>query len=337
MRAGRPVLTAASLGLALLLAGCGSPGSSGTEAEDTGTASAGAGGTVCEPVPGDALVVLEDDQGLQRVDNVIPAVNAAAAEASPGLLDVLDQVSSVLDTPTLIDLNRAVDVDRRTSSEVAAEFLAEQGLDQQEQVGAGAAVTVGAANFSESATLAEIYAGALDAAGFDASAETIGNRETYLPALVQGDLAVVPEYVGTLTEFLNAQQNGSDAEAVSSSDLDATVAALTTLGEQTGLVFGAPAAAQDQNAFAVTNAFADEYGVATLTELAEACDGGVSLGGPPECPERDFCQVGLEELYGLQISEFTSLDAGGPLTKAALTQGEIALGLVFSSDAALAG
>lgn len=337
MRAGRAVLITAPGALAMLLAACGSPGSSGTEPQDTASVTAAAGGTVCEPVAGDALVVLEDDQGLQRVDNVIPAVNAAAAQASPGLLDVLDQVSSVLDTPTLVDLNKAVDVDRRTSSEVAAEFLAAQGLDQQEQIGGGAAITVGAANFSESSTLAEIYAGALGAAGFDASAETIGNRETYLPALVQGDLAIVPEYVGTLTEFLNAQQNGSDAEAVSSSDLDATVAALTTLGEQTGLVFASPAAAQDQNAFAVTTAFADEYGVSTLTELAEACAGGVSLGGPPECPERDFCQVGLEELYGLQINEFTSLDAGGPLTKAALTQGEIGLGLVFSSDAALAG
>jgi osmoprotectant transport system substrate-binding protein len=337
MRAGRAVPTTAPVALALLLAACGSPGSSGTEPEETASTTAAAGATVCEPVAGDSLVVLEDDQGLQRVDNVVPAVNAAAAQASPGLVDVLDQVSSVLDTPTLVELNKAVDVDRRTSSEVAAQFLTDQGLDQQDQVGGGVAVTVGAANFSESSTLAEIYAGALDAAGFDASAETIGNRETYLPALVQGDLAVVPEYVGTLTEFLNAQQNGSDAEAVSSSDLDATVAALTTLGEQVGLVFGSPAAAQDQNAFAVTTTFADQYGVSTLSELAEACAGGVTLGGPPECPERDFCQVGLEELYGLQISEFTSLDAGGPLTKAALTQGEIALGLVFSSDAALAG
>jgi osmoprotectant transport system substrate-binding protein len=60
------------------------------------------------------------------------------------------------------------------------------------------------------------------------------------------------------------------------------------------------------------------------------------LGGPPECPERPFCQPGLEETYGLEIGEFVSLDAGGPLTKTALQQGNIALGLVFSSDAALA-
>lgn len=336
----RSTLTGAvGAALLLLVAACGEPGSSGATTTEPTTAAEGTEGAVaravCDPVAGEELVVLEDDLGLQTVDNVVPAVNAEAAAASPGLLAVLDAVSATLDTPTLIALNRAVDVERRTSSEVAAEFVAEQGLDVQEQVGDGAAVLVGAANFSESATLAEVYAAALDAAGFDASTQTIGNRETYLPALEMGDLTVVPEYVGTLTEFLNKAVNGADAEAVASSDLDATVSELTALGEQVGLVFGEPAEAQDQNAFAVTVAFAEAHGLTTLSDLAEAC-GAVALGGPPECPERPFCQPGLEELYGLDVGDFTSLDAGGPLTKAALQQGQIALGLVFSSDAALA-
>ncbi len=339
MRIRHTALGAAAAALVLLTAACGEAGSSGgAGTQPTGTdepSATGGAPAVCEPVAGDALVVLEDDQGLQTVDNVVPAVNAAAAEASPGLLTVLDAVSATLDTPTLIQLNRAVDVERRTSSEVAAEFVAEQGLDQQDAAGGGVAVLVGAANFSESATLAEIYAAALDAAGFDATTQTIGNRETYEPALELGDLTVVPEYAGTLTEFLNKKVNGADAEALASSDLDATMTELRALGEEVGLVFGEPAAAQDQNAFAVTVAFAEEHGVSTLSELAETC-GGIALGGPPECPERPFCQPGLEELYGLDVADFTSLDAGGPLTKAALQQGQIALGLVFSSDAALA-
>ncbi|NLE71824.1 MAG: glycine/betaine ABC transporter substrate-binding protein [Actinomycetales bacterium] len=332
----RPAPVGAAAALLLLLAACGEAGSSGTlGGEPTASETDGAAPAACEPIADEALVVLEDDLGLQTVDNVVPAVNAAAAEASPDLLPVLDAVSATLDTQTLIELNRAVDVERRTSSEVAAEFVAAQGLDDQSDVGGGAAVLVGAANFSESATLAEIYAAALDAAGFDASTQTIGNRETYQPALELGDLTVVPEYAGTLTEFLNKKINGADAPAVASSDLEATMTALTELGAQVGLVFGEPAAAQDQNAFAVTVAFAEEHGVRTLSELAEAC-GGIVLGGPPECPDRPFCQPGLEELYGLDVAEFTSLDAGGPLTKAALQQGEITLGLVFSSDAALA-
>jgi len=324
-------------GLGLLVAGCGAPGSSGTDASTTPSAAETAVElAACEPVAGDALVVLADDLGLQTVDNIVPAVNAAAVAGDDAILGLLDAVSATLDTPALIALNKAVDVDRQTSTVVAQAYLAEQGLDTQEQVGAGRAVVVGAGNFSESATLAELYAGVLDAAGYDASTQTIGNRETYLPALQSGELTIVPEYVGTLTEFLNKGANGADAESVASADLDATVAALTGLGEAVGLVFATPAAAQDQNAFAVTTAFADEHGVTTLSELAATC-GGIVLGGPPECPERTFCQPGLEEVYGLQVGEFVSLDAGGPLTKSALTGGQIALGLVFSSDAALAG
>lgn len=336
MRRQYATTTAAAAALVLVLAGCGTPGSSGgtTSGATTPPTTTGAQLADCAPIAGDELVVLADDENLQTVDNVVPAVNAAAA--SPGLVGVLDSVSATLDTPTLIGLNRAVDVERRTSSEVAAEFVAEQGLDTQEAVGEGTTVVVGAANFAESATLAEIYAGALRAAGFDATTQTIGNRETYEPALELGDLTVVPEYVGTLTEFLNKKVNGADAPAQASPDLDATMTALRALGEQVGLAFGEPAAAQDQNAFAVTTAFADEHGVSTLSELAAVC-GGIVLGGPPECPERTFCQLGLEETYGLDVADFLSLDAGGPLTKAALRQGQIALGLVLSSDGSLAG
>lgn len=324
----------ASLGALVLfsVAACGEAGSSGGGTTSTADAGGGSALAVCEPVAGEQLVVLEDDLYLQTVDNIIPAIHAAAAQ--PAMIAALDAVSIALDTPTLVDLNKQVDIDRNTSSQVAATFVDVAELDITDTTGSGA-VVVGAGNFSESATLAEIYAGALRLAGFDATVRTIGNRETYLPALQSGELTVVPEYVGTLTEFLNKQLNGADAEPLASSDLAATVQALTGLGEQAGLVFGAPSRAADQNAFAVTTAFADANGVSTLSELAATC-GGIVLGGPPECPERPFCQPGLEETYELDIAEFTSLDAGGPLTKAALRQGEISLGLVFSSDAAFA-
>ncbi len=280
--------------------------------------------------------MLEDDQKLQTVDNVIPAVNAAAAEADPGLLPLLDSVSAALDTDTLISLNKAVDVERRTSADVAAEWVESAGIAPTDaSAGAGKKVAVGAADFSESATLGNIYVAVLKAAGYDASVVTIGNREAYLPALQKGtQIQVVPEYVGTLTEFLNKGANGADAEPVASGDLDATVQGLTQLGKDAGLVFGEPSEAQDQNAFAVTKAFAEKYGVVSLSDLASACT-GLILGAGPECTERPFCQPGLEDTYGLVFASFRSLDAGGPLTKAALQKGEITLGLVFSSDGSL--
>lgn len=93
-------------------------------------------------------------------------------------------------------------------------------------------------------------------------------------------------------------------------------------------------------------------GAATLALLVSACapgDGGSSpapsgasiasqlvLGGPPECPERPFCLQGLEETYGLEFREFRPLDAGGPLTVEALKSDQIQVGLLFTSDPAIA-
>ena len=321
-----PLAVAAALATA-----CGESGSSGTGG-GADSADATASGEACAPVPGDQLVVLEDDQELQNADNIIPAANAAAAEANPALLPALDAVSAELTTDELVEMNAAVDVDRKSAEDVAAAWV-EDNVDTAALEQGSGTVVVGGANFTESTILANVYAEVLTAAGFDASVEEVGNRELYLPALQRGEIQAFPEYLSTATEFLD----GDDATEVASGDVDATRQALEPLAQEAGLVFGEPAEAADQNAFAVTQAFADQLGVETLSELAEACgDGSLILGGPGECPERPFCQPGLEETYGLEFASFRELDAGGPLTKAALQQGEISLGLVFSSDGALA-
>jgi osmoprotectant transport system substrate-binding protein len=333
MKARRTTLAATAAGVLLLVAACGDPGSGGGSADPTSATDAD--GAVCEPIAGDQLVVLEDDKGLQNADNIIPAVNAAAASADPNLIPLLDEVSDALDTDKLIQLNKAVDIDRQTSSEAAATFVEDEGLASDDSsLGAGKSVVIGAANFSESATLSEIYSAVLKSAGYSTEVQTIGNRETYLPALESGQITVSPEYAATLTEFLNTAANGADAEPQASGDVDATVDALTTLGEAAGLTFGKVSAAQDQNAFAVTQAFADEHDLTTLSDLATNCSGGVSLAGPAECTERPFCQPGLEGTYGIKISDFTSYDFG--LIGDAVRQGESAIGLVLSSDGSLA-
>jgi osmoprotectant transport system substrate-binding protein len=329
MRARTRIIAPLALAVALTAA-CGESGSSGTggDADASGTAA----GDTCAPVAGDQLVVLEDDKQLQNADNVIPAVNAAAAQANPALLEALNAVSAVLTTEDLIEMNAAVDVERQSATDVAAAYISDKGLDSGVSGGSGP-VVVGAADFTESQVLANLYADVLTAAGFQASVQTAGNRELYLPALERGEIQVFPEYLATVTEFIE----GDDSTEVASGDVDATVEALTPLAEGVGLVFGEPAEAADQNAFAVTQEFADQVGVTTLTELADACgDGSLTLGGPGECPERPACQPGLEETYGLTFADFQEFDAGGPLTKAAIQQGEVSIGLVFSSDGALA-
>jgi osmoprotectant transport system substrate-binding protein len=326
-----PIVFAAATAGMLLLAACGAPGSGGGVAATTAPSASGAAS--CAPIAGSQLVVLKDDKGLQNADNVIPAVNAAAATADTGLIPLLDAVSASLDTTKLIALNKSVDVDRKTSSEVAATYVQSAGLTAKSSTaGTGKHVIIGAANFSESATLSEVYAAVLRSAGYTADVQTIGNRETYLPALESGQITATPEYAATLAEFLNTKINGANAKPVASSDVKSTVTALTGLGQKVGLAFGTVSAAQDENAFAVTTAFAQAHHVTTLSGLAAAC-GSLVLAGPAECPQRPYCQPGLESTYGLTFSDFKSYDFG--LIGDAVRHGEAAIGLVLSSDGTL--
>ncbi|MGI5212968.1 glycine betaine ABC transporter substrate-binding protein [Plantactinospora sp. CA-290183] len=316
------------------LAGCGGAGSSGTQAPATGAQGAG-----CAPVAGNDFVVLDDDKKLQNSDNIIPAINSEAAQ--PQLVAALDKVSDSLDTPKLIGLNRAVGVERKTAKVAAEQFAAANNLTAGIPTGGTGSIVVGAANFSESQTLGELYRIALSAAGYQVRVQQIGNRELYEPALEKGDIQVVPEYAATMADFLNNKVNGKPGAAspppISSPDLNQTVDGLKNVGGKVGLSFGKPSAAQTQNAFAVTREFADKHGVRTLSDLAAKCSGAATvLGGPPECPQRPKCQAGLTQVYNFNAGRFSSLDAGGSQTKSALRRGEISVGLVFSSDGELA-
>ena len=320
------MLAAASIALAA----CGGEGSSGTKEADK------ASGAGCAPIAGNQLVVLDDDKKLQTADNIIAVANAKVA-GDPALFAALDKVASALDTSKLIALNKAVDVDRKTPEVAAKDFATAEKLTDGLAKGPGGNVVIGAANFSENKTLGALYKIALDAAGYTSTVQSIGNRELYEPSLEKGEIQVVPEYAGTFTECLNKKVNGASAQPVASGDVDKTVTALTDLAGKVGLKVGKASKAADQNAFAVTKALADKYSLKTLSDFASKCSGAATvLGGPPECPQRPFCQPGLETTYNLKVGKFSSLDAGGPQTKNALTTGSISIGLVFSSDGALA-
>jgi glycine betaine/choline ABC-type transport system substrate-binding protein len=60
------------------------------------------------------------------------------------------------------------------------------------------------------------------------------------------------------------------------------------------------------------------------------------LGGPPECPKRSYCLVGLKNKYGLTFKSFKALDPGGPLTVAALKNNSIQVGLLFTTNGQIA-
>ncbi|TMG52536.1 MAG: ABC transporter substrate-binding protein, partial [Chloroflexi bacterium] len=98
-----------------------------------------------------------------------------------------------------------------------------------------------------------------------------------------------------------------------------------------GLTVLDPADATDQNGFVVTKDTASSKNLKKLSDLAPVAKDMI-LGGPPECPQRPFCQLGLKNVYGLTFKDFKPLDAGGPLTVAALEGKQIDVGLLFTSD-----
>lgn len=337
MRSSRTTLLAALAVLPLALSACSDSGSDTTmpaapSSSSSGSSGAAGSSTVCAPVAGEQLVALTDDKQLQNSDNIIPLVRTD--KVTPPLRQALDAVSAALSQEALSGLNKATDIDRAQPAQAAEDFVKANGLGEGLSGGSGA-IRVAAANFSENQTLANVYAQVLDAAGFDASVVQLSNREVYEAALEKGDVDVVPEYAATVTEFLNKKANPGTTTTLASGDIAKTVEALKSVAAPRGLTALTPAEATDQNAFAVTRAFADKYAVSTLSELAAACGGGVTLGGPPECPQRPFCQPGLEGTYGIKVGGFTSLDAGGPLSKNALRTGNVAVALVLSSDASL--
>ena len=188
-------------------------------------------------------------------------------------------------------------------------------------------LTVGGTNFSEQEIVAEIYAQCLEEAGFKIDKKLkIGSREIVLPALENGDIDLYPEYVGTLLTFL---------KGTPTTDVDKTVADLQGLLEAKKLTLLEPAPAEDKNGFAMTKAKATQLKVASLSDLKGKSQDLV-FGAGPECDQRPLCLVGLKETYGLEFKEVKKLDSGGPLTKDALEKGDIDVGLIFTSDGAVA-
>jgi osmoprotectant transport system substrate-binding protein len=193
---------------------------------------------------------------------------------------------------------------------------------------AKASLTVGADNFAEAEIVAEMYAQVLENAGYDVSRKFGTTRETRIPAMESGEIDLAPEYLATLLLFL-------DANAEASSDAAAVAADLSPLLEEKGLTTLEPSAAIDTNAFVVTEATAQKDDLQAVSDLAPVA-GDLTLGGPPECPERPFCIPGLKDVYGIEFGKFVPLDAGGPLTVEALDTGEIDVGLLFSTQSVIA-
>jgi osmoprotectant transport system substrate-binding protein len=231
-------------------------------------------------------VVLADDQGLQAADNIVPLGRSEVL--TDDVVAVLDPVTALLTTEALTAMNKAVDIDKEDPADVAAAWVADN--VPEATVTIRASVRIGSFNFGESEVLANIYAEVLRAAGADVEVKAkLGSREVVVPALENGEIDLVPEYVASASSFFGGSPT-SDV-AASLADLNAAIAGK-------GLVALAAAPARNTNELVVTAETAERLGLTTISDLAGVSE-PLTMGGPPECPERPFCLPGYAATYGL--------------------------------------
>ena len=180
-------------------------------------------------------------------------------------------------------------------------------------------------DFPESELLAQLYGQALGQHGFPVEQVVqLGAREVVEPALEQGKVDMVPEYLGSALNFLN------NRDRVATADPALTHARLEQAFAPRGVSVLAYAPAQDRNGFVVAGDMARRHGLKKLSDLTPMAN-RLSFGGPPECAQRVLCLKGLEEVYKLQFKRFEAMPTR-TVTADALGTGEIDVGMIDTTD-----
>uniref|UniRef100_UPI0031DE1098 ABC transporter substrate-binding protein n=1 Tax=Streptomyces hawaiiensis TaxID=67305 RepID=UPI0031DE1098 len=187
-------------------------------------------------------------------------------------------------------------------------------------------VVVGSNNFAESTLLADIYGEALKAKGLKVTYKhNIGSRETSYGLMKNGSVTVLPEYNGSLLAYLDPKAEQKSPDAVNE-------AVKAKLDKRLTLLQSSPA--EDKDSVTVNAETARKYKLTSSSTLADLKDAAPDLviGGSPEFQTRQQGLKGLKSVYGLEFKSFKALDAGGPLTQAALAKNTIQAADIFTTD-----
>jgi osmoprotectant transport system substrate-binding protein len=190
-------------------------------------------------------------------------------------------------------------------------------------------IVVGSADFPESMTVAEIYAQALQANGFDVGRRLgIGSRETYIPALKDHSIDLVPDYIGNLLLYFDPDATATVLDAVELELYKRLPGDLSIL---------TPAPASDTDTVTVTPDTAARWNLTTIADLAPH-SAEVKFAAPSAFQRRPEGLPGLRQKYGLDISpgNFVAIsDGGGPVTVRALLDGTVTAADIFSTSPAI--
>ncbi|NUR25023.1 MAG: ABC transporter substrate-binding protein, partial [Catenulispora sp.] len=190
----------------------------------------------------------------------------------------------------------------------------------------GDTVVVGSNNFAESILLADIYGEALKAKGVKVTYRpNIGSRETTYGMLKNGTITVLPEYNGSLLAYLDAKAQQKSPDAVNAE-------AKAKLDKKLTLLKSSPA--ENKDSVSINAETAKKYRLTAESTLADlkSIAPDLVIGGSPEFQTRQQGLKGLESVYGLKFKSFKALDAGGPLTQAALTKNTVQAADIFTTD-----
>jgi glycine betaine/choline ABC-type transport system substrate-binding protein len=193
----------------------------------------------------------------------------------------------------------------------------------------GVQLTIGSKNFDEQFILGEIYAQALEAAGYDVKTDlNLGSEQIALKALEEGEVSGYPEYTSTaLTSFFHfaPEDVPGDAQQAYEDAQDEF--------EKQGLVAFSPTPFSSANAVGTLTSTAEDLGIESISDL-EGQSEDLTLAGSPECRERIDCLKGLEDNYGLSFKKFTPVDI--ELRYEVLDKDNADLSILFTTDGQLA-
>ncbi|MBO0865724.1 MAG: ABC transporter substrate-binding protein, partial [Mycobacterium sp.] len=188
---------------------------------------------------------------------------------------------------------------------------------------------VGSADFPESKVVAEIYAQALHVNGFAIGRRMgIGSRETYIPALKDHSIDLVPEYIGNLLLYFEPEATVTMLDAVELELYKRLPGDLSIL---------TPAPASDTDTVTVTAATAAMWNLTTIADLAPH-SAQVKFAAPSAFQSRPSGLPGLQQKYGLDVSprNFVAIsDGGGAVTVRALVDGTVTAANIFSTSPAI--
>jgi osmoprotectant transport system substrate-binding protein len=199
------------------------------------------------------------------------------------------------------------------------------GQIQKDDANSATEITIGSKNFTEQKILGEIYAQALEAAGYTINTElNLGDEKTALKALEGGQISAYPEYTGTaLLSFF-----GFKADELPSDETEAYEEAKKGFAAK-NLTALEPTPFVSSNEVAVTRETADKLGLQKISDL-EGQSQDLTLYGTPECRQRLDCLLGLQEVYGLDFKKFVPVDIA--LRHEVLSKGQADVSIVFTTD-----